>query len=249
MTNYKILFQYDGTSYNGFQKQGNTHNTIQEKLENILEKMCGVPVEIHASGRTDAGVHAKGQVANFHIDNSLIPDMTPLDIMNYINNYLPKDITILNIEIVPPRFHSRLNAISKTYVYHIDLNPKADVFRQRYSLSHPQPLDINAMKQATTLLVGTHDFIAFSSLKKTKKSTIRTISDISLDLEDGELLITYTGNGFLYNMVRILTGTLIYVGEGKLKPDDISQIFSQNNKSLTGGIAPSKGLFLEKVRY
>lgn len=245
MTNYKIVFQYDGTKYNGFQKQGNTDNTIQAKLENILTKLNGSPVEISASGRTDSGVHALGQVANFHMETSLSEN----ELLVYINSYLPNDITILSLCIVPDRFHARLNAKSKVYAYHIDLNKKADVFRTRYALSHPEPLDIDLMKAAADNILGTHDFKSFCSLKKIKKSTVRTINEITFNISDNELVIRYNADGFLYNMVRILTGTLILVGEGKLSPDAISTIIESKDRQNAGPTAPAKGLFLESVSY
>ena len=245
MKNYKIIFEYDGTNYNGFQKQGNTSNTIQEKLENILYKLTCTPTEIHASGRTDAGVHAKGQVANFHIDTKLPPD----ELLEYINRYLPTDVRILSLSIVHDRFHSRLNAVRKSYSYHIDLNPKPDVFKRKYSLSHPEKLDIEAMKEASLHLIGTHDFKAFTNIKKTKKSTIRTLEKIDFSCSHDELIITYTGDGFLYNMVRILTGTLIQVGEGNIAADAIPTILESCNRELAGPCVPPMGLFLDRVEY
>jgi tRNA pseudouridine38-40 synthase len=245
MKNYKIIFEYDGTNYNGFQKQGNTTNTIQEKFENILYKLTGSPIEIHASGRTDAGVHAKGQVANFHIDTNLSTN----ELLEYINRYLPTDIRVLKLDTAPDRFHSRLNAIRKSYSYHIDLNAKPNVFTRKYSLSHPEELDIEAMKEASLHLIGTHDFKSFTNMKKTKKSTIRTIEKIDFICSNNELIITYTGDGFLYNMVRILTGTLIQVGEGNISVANIPSIIEACNREMAGPCIPPMGLFLDSVEY
>lgn len=245
MSNYKIIFQYDGTKYNGFQRQGNTDNTIQAKIENILTKLSGTPIEISASGRTDAGVHAKAQVANFHLTTNL----SEQELLVYLNTYLPQDITILSLKKVPNRFHSRLNATSKTYSYHIDTNPKPDVFNIKYSMHHPDSLDIDLMKQASLNLLGEHDFKSFCSLKKTKKSTVRTIFTIDFFIENNQLIISYTANGFLYNMVRIITGTLIQVGEKKISPEEITYILAMKDRNLSGPTVPAKGLFLEKVEY
>lgn len=253
MTNYKMIFQYDGTKYNGFQRQGNTSNTICEKIENILNILDDradsdtAPVELHASGRTDAGVHALGQVANFKLINAA--NYSDEYIMNYINSYLPADITVLSLTKAADRFHARLNATGKTYAYHIDTRPKADVFNVRYSLSHPQPLDVTSMKSAADKLVGTHDFRAFTNNSKTKKSTVRTINSITFDSSDSELVIRYNGDGFLYNMVRILTGTLILVGEHKISASDVADILASKNRALAGPCVAPTGLFLEKVEY
>lgn len=245
MSNYKMIFQYDGTKYNGFQKQGNTSNTIQEKFENILEHLTQSPTNITASGRTDAGVHALGQVANFRLETSL----SCTELLSYINKYLPNDIKVLSLEKASERFHARLSATDKTYAYHIDIQPKADVFNLRYSLSHPEPLNIPAMEQAAKHMLGEHDFKSFCSLRKMKKSTVRTLNSIIFTENNGELVIRYNANGFLYNMVRIMTGTLIEVGEGNISPEDIPAIIQSLDRQKAGPTAPAKGLFLENVNY
>lgn len=173
MANYKITVSYDGTRYNGWQRQGNTKNTIQEKFENVLSVMCGRNTEIFASGRTDAGVHAAGQVANFKCDT----EMTEREIMDYLNHYLPEDIAVLSVEMTDDRFHSRLNAISKTYEYAL-CSGKPDVFIRKYVCRVEKAPDIALMRSAAERLIGTHDFMGFSSVKKAKKSTIRTINSI-----------------------------------------------------------------------
>ena len=243
--NYKLLLQYDGTKLNGWQKQGNTDNTIQGKLEAILEKMYGMYVEIHGSGRTDAGVHALGQVANFRA-----PEMFSLDeILNTLNEYLSKDIRVLSVEEVDERFHARLTAKGKTYEYRIDNGKIANVFQRKFTMREENPLDLDAMRAAAVQFLGTHDFKTFCANKKMKKSTVRTITSIEIKEMDGIVSIRYTGNGFLYNMVRILTGTLIEVGRGKRKPAEMADVIHAKDRGAAGFTAPAQGLFLVEVDY
>lgn len=243
--NYKLLLQYDGTKLNGWQKQGNTDNTIQGKLEAILEKMYGMYVEIHGSGRTDAGVHALGQVANFRA-----PEMFSLDeILNTLNEYLSKDIRVLSVEEVDERFHARLTAKGKTYEYRIDNGKIANVFQRKFTMREENPLDLEAMRAAAVQFLGTHDFKTFCANKKMKKSTVRTITSIEIKEMDGIVSIRYTGNGFLYNMVRILTGTLIEVGRGKRKPAEMGDVIGAKDRGAAGFTAPAQGLFLVEVDY
>lgn len=177
MRNFKIIIQYEGTRYQGWQRQDSTGNTIQGKLEAILAKMTGLHfVQVDGSGRTDAGVHALGQVANFKIDTKL----PAAAVMDYINQYLPEDIGVIAIEEMPERFHSRLNAKGKTYCYRIWNEKLPCVFLRRYVYELPEPLDLDAMRTAAACLVGTHDFKAFTSNKKSRKSTIRTMDALSL---------------------------------------------------------------------
>lgn len=175
--NYKAILQYDGTRYRGWQVQGNTDNTIQGKIETLLTRMAGEPVEINGSGRTDAGVHAAGQVISFRCQT----DRTPEDICAYMNQYLPEDICVLSVEEAAPRFHARLNAVRKTYVYRIWNAPVRPVFERKYVTWIEQPLDVDAMRRAAKLLCGTHDYRAFCSLKKFKKSTVRTVEEMNIE--------------------------------------------------------------------
>ena len=175
MKNYKITVQYDGTRYNGWQRQSNTSNTIQEKFENVLLEMCGAPVEIFASGRTDSGVHSLCQVANFKCS----VDMTTEEIMNYLNHYLPKDIKVTSVTEADMRFHSRLNAVSKTYEYTFSVG-KPDVFVRKFVFESDKTPDKDKMAKASKKLLGTHDFKGFSSVGKTKKSTVRTVNFIEI---------------------------------------------------------------------
>ena len=243
--NYKLVLQYDGTKLNGWQKQGNTDNTIQGKLEAILERMYGQYVEIHGSGRTDAGVHAFGQVANFHASGKFSLE----EIKAALNEYLSKDIRVLKVENVDERFHARLTAKAKTYEYRIDNGEVADVFQRKYVMREENPLDLEVMREAAGYLVGTHDFKTFCANKKMKKSTVRTIYSIDIEDNNGIVSIKYRGNGFLYNMVRILTGTLIEVGRGMRSPEEMQDIINTQDRGAAGFTAPAQGLYLLEVEY
>ena len=248
MANFCLIIQYDGTRYNGWRRQGNTPNTIQEKLENILEQLYGEPVELHGSGRTDAGVHALHQVANYRIPR-MISRYSCSEIQDYFNEYLPQDIRILAVEKAPERFHARLNAESKIYEYRLDIGHVSRVFERRYLYRIEEPLNLHRMREAADLLVGTHDFKSFCANKHMKKSTVRTIYEITFEEENGVLYIRYRGDGFLYNMVRILTGTLIEIGLGERMPSQITAALEGRDRSLAGFTAPAQGLFLVDVYY
>ena len=247
--NYKLVLQYDGTKLNGWQKQGNTDNTIQGKLEAILERMYGEYVEIHGSGRTDAGVHALGQVANFHVPMGSGKEYSEEEIRDTLNEYLSKDIRVLKVEKTDERFHARLTAKGKTYEYRIDNGAIANVFQRKYVMREEKPLDLDAMRIAASYFVGTRDFKTFCANKKMKKSTVRTITSIEIAEKDGIVSIRYTGNGFLYNMVRILTGTLIEVGRGLRKPEEMQGIIDAMDRGAAGFTAPAQGLYLVEVEY
>lgn len=244
MKNYKITVQYDGTRYNGWQRQGNTQNTIQERFENVLSKMCGEAIEIFASGRTDAGVHAEAQVANFKCDTGL----STMEIKEYLNQYLPQDILVTSIAEVNERFHSRLNAVSKTYEYKIATR-KPDVFIRKFVYFAGDTPVIEKMRLAAKQIVGTHDFKGFSSVGRTKKSTVRTINYIEIFEEDGIITIRINGSGFLYNMVRIISGTLYEIGTGKLDETIIPEIFGTKCREVAGATLPACGLKLIEVFY
>lgn len=245
MKNYKMILQYDGTKYNGWQKQKNTDKTIQGKLEAILEKLTGEAIEVHGSGRTDMGVHAIGQVANAKLNFN----GTAKQLQQYINDYLPKDIVVYSIDEMPMRFHSRLNAVRKTYCYRIHLSPVRNVFERNYIWNYGKPLNISQMKQAATYLIGEHDFLPFCDQKKMKKSSVRIIERIDWEETEQECKIFFQGNGFLYHMVRKIVGTLVEIGEGKKNPDLIQEILETGNRELVSGIAPAEGLCLMSVEY
>lgn len=245
--NIKLILEYDGSRYDGWQKQGNTENTIQGKLETILTRWTGENTEVHGSGRTDAGVHARGQVANFHVDAKCCRNAE--EAKRYLNQYLPEDIRVLEAEEVQERFHSRLNAVRKTYSYYVETGDKKSVFSRKYVFGLGETLDVEAMRAAALFFLGEHDFKSFCSNKKMKKSSVRRLDAIRIEEEGSQIVFTYTGNGFLYNMVRILTGTLIEVGLGKRRPEDMEQILKAENREAAGVTAPPEGLFLESVEY
>ena len=226
MNNYRITIQYDGTRYRGWQSQNSTDETIQGKLTDVLSKMAGEDVAVIGSGRTDAGVHARGQVANFYLSNVWDTE----EILDYLNRYLPEDIAVIRAEQVDDRFHSRYQAKSKTYLYRIHTGRIPEVFERRYVYDYQTPLDAERMKKAAHLLIGTHDFRAFCGNKKMKKSTVRTIYEIHIEETEQELQISYTGDGFLQNMVRILTGTLIEIGDGRREPEEITEILEAKDR-------------------
>lgn len=243
--NIKLVIAYDGTRYNGWQKQGNTENTIQGKLERVLSGILEEDIELQGSGRTDAGVHAKAQVANFHTSS----DVSLEDISTGFTMYLPNDIAVYHLEEVPPRFHSRLNATSKCYQYRIWNSHIPNVFEHRYLYEVEQPLNVEAMQQAAKKFEGTHDFKGFCSNKRMKKSTVRTIYSIEIEQKREEITLKFEGNGFLYNMVRILTGTLIEVGLGKRKPEEMEALIASKDREEAGFTAPAQGLCLKSVSY
>ena len=245
MRNFRMVLQYEGTRYQGWQRQVSTDNTIQGKLEVLLSKMAKEPIEVCGSGRTDAGVHARGQVANFHSSVS----MEPGEIMDYMNFYLPEDIAVISLVEAPQRFHSRLNATGKTYCYRV-LNTKVPhVFERRYVHVMEERLDLPAMERAAQYLLGTHDFRAFTSNKRSKKSTVRRMDEIRIERIGDEVCFWYSGNGFLYHMVRIMTGTLLEVGLHKREPGMAVEILASGCREAAGELVPAKGLTLMEVRY
>ena len=244
MRNIRLDLCYDGTRYNGWQRQKVHDNTIQGKIETALSRILEEPIEISASGRTDTGVHARGQVANFHTENT----MDCAEILEQLRRYLPEDIGVYSCREVSPRFHSRLNALEKTYQYRVWNSRMPCVFDRRFVAEFPEALDVDAMQEAALLLLGTHDFSAFCANKKMKKSTVRTIKAFTVERVGEELRFTVTGNGFLHNMVRILVGTLIEVGRGERNLESIPELFG-GKREQAGFLAPGKGLCLMEVRY
>ena len=243
--NIKMILQYDGSRYNGWQKQGNTPNTIQEKIEQVLERMTGKTVEVHGSGRTDAGVHATGQVANAHLETGL----TTEEIKEYLNQYLPEDILVQKTEEMQGRFHSRLNAREKIYTYRVDMAAKSSVFERKYVFTLGESLAVDWMREAAKILCGTHDFKSFCVGRIGKKTTVRTLYEIEINSSGTIVEMRFRGNGFLYNMVRIPAGTLIEVGQGKREAHTMSQILEAKDRKKAGFTAPAKGLFLTEVFY
>jgi len=245
MRNIKLIIEYDGSRYSGWQRLKDNDVTIQGKLESVISEMVGSPIEIIGSGRTDAGAHATGQVANFHTKSN----MELIEMHKYINHYLPQDIVVKQIKEVSERFHSRYNVKSKKYTYYVWNHWISSAFQRKYSYNFIEDLNIDLMEEAAKKLVGTHDFIGFSSIKKTTKSTTRTIEEITIIREGNMLKFSFIGDGFLHNMIRILMGTLLEIGTKEKKVSYIDQILTNKTRSIAGRTLPSQGLFLEEVYY
>ena len=244
MRNLRLDICYDGTRYRGWQRLPGKDDTIQGKLETTLSRILGEEIEISGSGRTDAGVHAAGQVANFHCESTMKAE----EILLKLRMYLPEDIGIYSCRDVSERFHARLNAKEKTYRYRIWNSNAPCVFERRFVASMPEQLNLEAMEQAGRHLLGEHDFSAFCGNAKMKKSTVRYIRAIEIRRKGEEIVIDVTGNGFLHNMVRILVGTLIEVGRGVRNPDSIPALFG-GKRADAGFLAPAQGLCLMEVFY
>ena len=244
MRNLRLDICYDGTRYRGWQRLPGKDDTIQGKIEGCLSRILGEPIEISGSGRTDAGVHAKGQVANFHCESG----MTAEEILENLRRYLPEDIGIYSCKEASPRFHARLNAKEKTYRYRIWNSVMPCVFERRFAAVMPEALDIGAMQKAAEHLLGEHDFSAFCGNAKMKKSTLRYIRSIAVTRQGEEVWLEFTGNGFLHNMVRILVGTLVEVGRGERSAESIPELFG-GKRAEAGFLAPAQGLCLMEVFY
>jgi len=245
MKNIKMTLQYDGSRYLGWQRLKNNDKTIQGKIENVISQMVEEDIQIIGSGRTDAGVHSYGQVANFITTFNL----SLKEMQEYINHYLPNDIVVSHIEEMDERFHSRYNVKSKVYEYKIWIGKYQSPFHRKYSWHYNKRLNVPLMKEAAELIIGTHDFIGFSSLKKQKKSTVRTIEKIDFKVSDDLLEIQILGDGFLHNMVRIIIGTLVQIGSGEIDKKIISEVLQNKVRAEAGITAPPHGLFLKKINY
>ena len=245
MRNIKLTIMYDGKDFNGWQKQPNKLN-IQGTIEKVLSEMTGEEIELNASGRTDAGVHSFGQVANFKTNSKIPIEKFPIA----INSKIKKSIVITNAEEVEERFHSRYNCKKKTYRYVID-NSEFPTPMYRYLEYHiPNKLDVEAMKKAAKYFEGEYDFKAFKSSGTSSKSSVRTIYKAEVkNAENNRIYIELTGNGFLYNMVRIISGTLVEVGLGKIKPEEIKNIIESKDRQKAGKTLPAHGLYLMNVNY
>lgn len=244
MKNIKIIIEYDGTNYSGWQRQLN-QDTIQGEIEKAIFKLTGENVNLIGSGRTDAGVHALGQTANFITDVNIPPDKIKFG----LNAFLPHDIRISDSEEVSLDFHSRYNVKRKIYKYLIYNRAVKNPFWGRYSYYFPQRLNYELMEREIKYFLGAHDFTSFSSPKSSSKDKNRIIYNALL-LKDGDLVMAiFDGNGFLYNMVRIMIGTLVDIGRGKIAEGQIPFIMESLDRQRAGHTAPPQGLFLEKVFY
>ena len=244
MRNLRLDICYDGTRYKGWQRLSGSDQTIQGKLETVLSRLLNQPIEVTGSGRTDAGTHAVGQVANFRCDSVMSCD----DILLGLRTYLPEDIGVYSCKNVSPRFHARLNAKTKTYRYRLWNSNAPCVFDRKYVYVDQSPVDVELMHYAAQCYVGTHDFSAFCGNKNMKKSTIRTIHSFTVSRMGNEILFEVTGNGFLQHMVRIMVGTLLQIGRGERSVDSINTLFGAV-RSEAGPAVPSSGLCLMEVTY
>lgn len=244
MRNYKMTIAYDGTKYQGWQRQSGTELTIQETLEKAISGFVGYSVQINGSGRTDSGVHAWGQTA----DVKLSGRVDEARFRDCVNSALPEDIKIRKVELVKNGFHSRFSAVAKKYEYTIDQNEKPCVFTRKYCCHYVKKLNVEEMKNAAAFLVGTHDFGGFTD-KKDEKSTVRTIYNIEIIQSGGKIKLIFHGNGFMYHMVRILTGTLLEVGSGEKKAEAVQVILKTKTRADAGFLAPAAGLCLKEVIY
>lgn len=246
MNNYKLTIQYDGGRYKGWQRLGSGENTIQDKIEKVISALIGTDTEIIGCSRTDAGVHALGQVANFKTNLNLAVE----EVKNYLNQYLPQDISIIKVEMETEQFHSRYHAKNKTYLYKIWNREYSNPFMRKYSLHIDKTLDIEKMQIASKYFLGAHDFTTFSNAKSKKKSMVREIYEITFDKDhQGFLNIRIRGDGFLYNMVRKMVGVFVQVGLGELDPSKIPEMIETKERNQLIYLADACGLYLEKIDY
>lgn len=243
--NYKLKISYDGSRYFGWEHQPD-RETVQGKIETVLARMVDKDmVDVIGAGRTDAGVHARAMIANVHLDTQ----MSPEEIRDYANRYLPDDIAILEVREAADRFHARYKAVGKTYQYTCFDGPVKPVFDRKYYTPLDQELDVEAMQEAAHFLEGKHDYKSFCGNSRMKKSTVRIVDTITVRRRKGYVYLTFHGTGFLQNMVRIMAGTLIEVGLGRKRPEEVGEILEACDRKVAGPTAPAKGLCLLKVDY
>ncbi|MGH9462180.1 MAG: tRNA pseudouridine(38-40) synthase TruA [Vicinamibacteria bacterium] len=241
---HRMTLAYDGTDYLGWQLQPQGP-TIQSRLQDALANIAGEPITVVGAGRTDAGVHAQGQVAHFELPTSVPPS----GLLKGLNSMLPEDIRILDVELAPPDFHARYSARSKTYRYFLDVAPVASPFRCRYTLHHPYPLDWEAMSKAAERFVGRHDFESFRASSCEAKTSERECTVSRLLQEGREWVYEAAADGFLHHMVRNIVGTLLEVGRGKIDPGEIDRLLKAKDRKQAGPTAPARGLHLMRVEY
>ena len=250
-TNYKLTISYDGTAFSGWQKQtGRETDTVQGRLEAVASKLAGEQVSVNGAGRTDAGVSALCQVANVRLPGAAEPE----EVAAYFNKYLPETVSVDKAEICPERFHARLWAVRKTYEYYVWKGEKPPVFARKYVYCESRPTDAGRMSREAALLIGEHDMAGFSSLRHPSKSTVRTVYAAAIATRpagrSGSILVMrFTGDGFLYNQVRIMAGTLLDVAAGKLPEGTVTRVFETGDRQLAGLTAPPNALFLTDVDY
>lgn len=247
--NYKLTISYDGTRFFGWERQPGKDMTIQGKLESVLSKMVNAPnaseVNVIGAGRTDAGVHARAMTANVVLDT----DKTEEEIQEYMNTYLPEDISVNEVKACSDRFHARYNAIGKTYRYTCWYGASKPVFDRKYVTVLDREPDVDKMIEASQYLIGTHDFKSFCGNTRMKKSTVRSVDNIKIEKSGNYIRFYFHGNGFLQNMVRILTGTLLEVGYGNIPAGQMKDILEACDRQMAGPTARPEGLCMMKVDY
>jgi tRNA pseudouridine38-40 synthase len=242
--NFKLVLAYDGAGFMGWQIQPGVR-TVQETLESSLEKIFDHPVRIIASGRTDTGVHALGQVANFHAESSIPTD----GLLRGLNAVLPGDVSVISVTDASPEFHARYMARSKSYLYVMDTKEVRNPFLERYALHVRFPLDVQAMRESAKYLLGEHDFISFLASGSEVRTSVRTMTASEVMSRGSKVFFWIQGSGFLRHMVRNIVGTLLLVGRGKLLPEDMQRIIALKDRSYAGPTAPPQGLYLIGVEY
>lgn len=239
-----MVIEYDGSTYSGWQRQ-TQYRSVQGTIEKLLSKLYNCPVTIDGSGRTDAKVHSIGQVASFQCDGRF----TPEKLKYVLNNLLPEDIFITSVDNRDEGFHARFSVKSKKYLYKINMNAHRSVFNRKYAYQLQKQLDIEKMIEASKYFLGEHDFTTYRAQGSSNVNPVREIYDIEFSVNQDELSICYWGNGFLYKMVRIMTGTLLDVGLGKIQPEMVAEIIISKDRSLAKKTAPAEGLYLLEVLY
>ncbi|GCF94324.1 tRNA pseudouridine synthase A [Enterococcus florum] len=247
MVRYKAIIAYDGTHFHGFQRQPKGR-TVQEELEKTLANINnGEPITVFGSGRTDAGVHALGQVIHFDY-----PQERPVERMRFaLDTQTPEDIAVSAVEIVPDTFHARYDVQEKTYHFHVQIQKPRSPFRRHYASYYPYPLDLDKIREALPDLLGTHDFTSFCATGGSIEDKVRTIyqAEMVVSPDGKELTFIFRGNGFLYKMIRILVGTLLKIGNGRMPADSIPAVLAQKDRNAAGPTAHPEGLYLAEVRY
>ena len=249
-----LTIEYDGSEFSGWQRQPE-RRTVQGELERVLSKVCGVPVQINGTSRTDAGVHGLGQRASFKLESGIPTDKIKLAANNILaggKNLAASvgDVRILSVEEMPSEFHARFDAKGKKYRYVIYNGDDQNIFRRKYCYQVQKPLDVTAMQKAAKHIVGTHDFACFQSAGgQERETTVRTVFGLDVFRKDQDVVIEISGDGFLYNMVRIITGTLVEVGLGRRNADDLVGIIESADRTKAGHKAPAEGLYLVEVYY
>lgn len=244
MVNQKLTVAYDGSAYHGWQIQDNA-DTVQGRFEKAVERVFREHIAVHGCSRTDTGVHANEFCLNFRSELDIKDD----NLIMALNTYLPNDIAVLKCEKVPLDFHARFDCVSKQYIYRIKEGKIKDPFNYDKVLLYKYPLNVGEMKKASSLFIGKHDFSSFCASGSTASSNIRTVKFADVEKKGDEVVFTVEADGFLYNMVRIMTGTLLYVSQGKIKADDIADIIKSKDRTKAGITAPAHGLYLNKVNY